>query len=107
MNNKADSETLASYWQQHIEAWQSSGQSQQAYCKVNELIYHRFGYWLRKFRQPSQAVQSRRGSGFIPVTHTAPTQSTGLSLSIPGGLVLHGIAEDNLSVVDQLLGRLT
>jgi len=54
MPDKAEPEALASYWRQQIEAWQSSGQTQQAYCKTNELSYHRFGYWRRKFRQQSQ-----------------------------------------------------
>ena len=44
MSSKAESEALTRYWQQQIEAWQSSGQTQQAYCKANELSYHRFGY---------------------------------------------------------------
>ncbi len=34
MSGKTETEDLASYWQQQIEAWQSSGQTQQAYCKV-------------------------------------------------------------------------
>jgi len=104
MNSKAASEDLASYWQQQIEAWSSSGQTQQAYCKANALSYHRFGYWRRKFRRQ---VQSRKDSGFVPVTHSAPSQSAGLSLAFPSGLVLRGIAGDNLSLVYQLLGRLT
>ena len=64
MSVKTASENLASYWHQQIEALQSSGQTQQAYCKANELSYHRFGYWLRKFRRQAQPVQSRKGSGF-------------------------------------------
>ncbi|MGB5300889.1 MAG: hypothetical protein WBN48_19385, partial [Thiogranum sp.] len=56
---------------QQIEAWQSSGQTQQAYCKANELSYHRFGYWRRKFRQQSPEAQSQKGSGFVPVTHSS------------------------------------
>jgi hypothetical protein len=43
MPSEAESEALASYWLQQIETWQSSGQTQQAYCKTNELSYHRFG----------------------------------------------------------------
>jgi len=31
---KAESEALASYWLQQIEAWQSSGQTQQAYLPL-------------------------------------------------------------------------
>ncbi len=107
MPSKAESEALANYWQQQLEAWQSSGQTQQAYCKTHELSYHRFGYWHRKFRQPSQEAQSQKGSGFVPVTPSASSQSAGLSLTFPSGLVLRGIAGDNLSLVYQLLGRLT
>ena len=107
MPSKAESETLYHYWQQQIEAWQSSGQTQQAYCKTNELSYYRFGYWRRKFRQQSQEAQDSKGSGFVPVTHSAPYQSTGLSLALPSGLVLRGIAGDNLPVVYQLLSRLS
>ena len=104
---KAKSEALASYWLQQIEAWQSSGQTQQAYCKTNDMSYHRFGYWRRKFLQQSQEVQSRKGSGFVPVTHSATSPSAGLSLAFPSGLVLRGIAGDNLPIVYQLLSRLT
>ena len=107
MSGEAESEALASYWLQQIEAWQSSGQTQQAYCKTNELSYHRFGYWRRKFRQRSQAAQSQKGSGFVPVTHSATSQSVGLSLAFPSGLVLRGIAGDNLPIVYQLLSRLS
>ena len=80
---KAESEALASYWLQQIEAWQSSGQPQQAYCKANKLSYHRFGYWRRKFLQQSQEAQSQKGSGFVPVTHSAPSQAPGYPLYFP------------------------
>jgi hypothetical protein len=106
MSVKAESEALASYWLQQIEAWQSSGQTQQAYCKTNALSYHRFGYWRRKFRQQSQEAQSQKGSGFVPVTHSATSHSAGLSLAFPSGLVLRGIVGDNLPIVYQLLSRL-
>ena len=104
---KAESEALGSYWLQQIEAWQSSGQTQQAYCKTNALSYHRFGYWRRKFRHQSPEAQNQKGSGFVPVLHSATSQSGGLSLALPSGLVLRGIAGDNLPVVYQLLSRLT
>jgi hypothetical protein len=65
MPDNAESEALASYWLQHTEAWQSSGKTQQAYCETNELSYHRFGFWRRKFLQQSHtqtppAPRSRR-----------------------------------------------
>jgi hypothetical protein len=104
---KAESEALASYWLQQIEAWQSSGQTQQAYCKTHALNYHRFGYWRRKFLEQSQAAQSQKGSGFVPVTHLATSPSAGLSLAFPNGLELRGIAGNNLPIVYQLLSRLS
>ena len=79
---KAESEALTNYWLQQIEAWQSSGQTQHAYCKVNKLSYHRFGYWRRKFMQLSQEAQSRKGSGFVPVTHSATPPSAGLAARV-------------------------
>jgi hypothetical protein len=106
MPDKAEPEALTRYWLQQIEAWQSSGQTQQAYCKTHELSYHRFGYWRRKFLRQSQAAQRRKGSGFVPVTHSATSQAVGLSLVFPSGLVLRGIVGDNLPIVYQLLSRL-
>ena len=94
MPSKAESKALANYWQQQLEAWQSSGQTQQDYCKTHELNYHRFGYWLRKFRRQSQQAQNQKGSGFVPVLHSGTSQSAGLSLALPSGLVLRGIAGD-------------
>jgi transposase len=107
MPDKAGSEALASYWLQQIEAWQSSGQTQKTYCKTNKLSYHRFGYWRRKFRQRSQEAQNQKGSGFVPVTHSAASPSAGLSLAFPSGLVLRGIADDNLPIVYRLLSCLS
>ncbi len=104
---KAESEALSSYWLQQIEAWHSSGQTQQAYCKTNELSYHSFGYWRRKFRQQLLERKSQKVSGFVPVTHSATSQFVGLSLGLPGGLVLRGIASDNLPLVYQLLSHLS
>jgi len=104
---KARSEALASHWQQHIEAWQSSGQTQQAYCKTHTLSYHRFGYWRHKLHQPSPEDKRQQESGFVPVTHSALPQPEGLSLAFPSGLILRGITGNNVSVVYQLLSRLT
>ena len=104
---ESKSEALARYWLQHMEAWLSSGQTQQVYCKTHGLSYHRFGYWRHKFRQRSQEAQNQKGSGFVPVTPSATSQSSGLSLAFPSGLVLHGIVGDNLALVYQLLSRLS
>ncbi len=39
------------YWQTHIEAWQRSGVSQEAYCKAHGLWRNTFRNWLKMFEQ--------------------------------------------------------
>ena len=38
---ESKSEALTRYWLQHMEAWLSSGQTQQVHCKTHGLSYHR------------------------------------------------------------------
>jgi len=107
MPSQAESEALSRYWRGQLEAWQKSGQSQQAYCKANDLNYHRFGYWKRKFRERTEAARTHQRTGFVPATYASQTPCNGLTLAFPNGLILQGITTDNLSAVDQLLRRLS
>jgi hypothetical protein len=100
---------LAAYWQQHIDQWQGSGLSQPKYCQANDLTYHRFVYWRRKFERGAGGVQEERDSGgFATVDYRPDVNSgnSGLTLSLPNGLVLRGIRADNVTVVRQLLEHL-
>jgi len=106
MSTATTREARTRYWQEQIEAWQSSGQSQQAFCKTHNLNYPRFGYWLRKFRQQADQAQRPTASAFVPVT-TAPAASSGLSVSLPNGVEVRGIAPHNLKLVTQLLDCLS
>jgi hypothetical protein len=45
-----------------IDTWKASGQSQQAFCKTQNITYHAFHYWYKKWRT-SQPVSS----DFLPV----------------------------------------
>ena len=94
------------YWQGHIERWQQSGQSQQAYCREHDLSYSRFHYWRHKLRQDEQRdVQRTRPTGFVPVKQTGNGLPPGLSVVLPNGVQLRGISADNLAVVERLLAR--
>ena len=55
---KAESQVLESQWRVHVEGWRTSGQTQKAYCRANNLGYHRFGYWHRKFNDMEKRVSS-------------------------------------------------
>ena len=108
MPSKEKSQTIAKYWQQQIEAWQASGLSQSAFCAANDLAYHRFGYWQRKLRSQGQASSQQAISNFVPaLTYPQQTAADDLSLVLPSGLTLCGVTSNNLSVVCQLLARLS
>jgi hypothetical protein len=105
MNDSESPKTREHYWKAQVDAWLASGQSQQAFCKTNDLDYRRFGYWLRKFRRRGMvATAPRQKSGFVPVV--AASAGGGLSVHLPNGIELHGVSERNLHVVEQLLARL-
>lgn len=42
------------FWKSHIEDWRASGISQTEYCRRNELKFHRFVYWRKKY-EPAPA----------------------------------------------------
>ncbi len=110
MTSKAESEALATYWRQQIKAWESSGQSRKSFCEQHDLNYHRFGYWYQKFQRKVSAPassESSKATGFIPVMAKHQTVNSGLSLVMPDGVVVQGIAQDNLNLVEQLLVRLS
>jgi|SRR5680860_172234 len=56
--------TLPTHQQKHIEAWQTSGLSQMAYCRQHKLNSKTFSNWLRIYR--SQQVASAAPT-LIPV----------------------------------------
>ena len=80
-------------------------QSQKEFCQAHDLPYHRFVYWRKKFegvaRRPGR-VQLR--AGFTAVVREAPFD-TGLTLSLPNGVVVRGICGANVVVVRQLLDQ--
>ena len=107
MSKKAASEALSNYWQQHIDRWQVSGLSQQAFCKTHDLSYHRFLYWRRKFEGRTTENLKPPSSALVPVIYRPPSTAAGLSLVLPSGLELRGLSEDNLSLAQLLLDRLS
>ena len=106
MNDPTTPADLAAYWQQQIDHWKGTDQSQVKFCLANDLPYHRFVYWRRKFeRGPSGRQEKRESGGFATVDYRHDVHS-GLTLSLPNGLVLRGISADNVQLVRQLLEQL-
>jgi hypothetical protein len=107
MPSQAVSEALSDHWQEEVDRWQASGQSQRAFCRSHDLSYHRFIYWRRKLERRSTENRCPSSSALVPVTYHPSSIATGLTLVLPGGLELRGLSHDNLPLVEQLLDRLS
>jgi hypothetical protein len=55
-------------WKARMEAWQSSDQTQQAFCKAHRLKYSTFCYWRRRLRAlgAMKRPAPRQPSSFVP-----------------------------------------
>ncbi len=56
-----------SFWRRHVELHQSSGLTRKKYCRLNNVNYDRFGYWLGKFTRQSSLVAIKLKAENIPL----------------------------------------
>jgi len=49
--------TPRKFYEHHVNAWKESNLSQAEYCRKNDLIRHRFGYWKRKLINEAEPVE--------------------------------------------------
>ncbi len=54
-------EQKRSYWKQHIESWQVTGQTQAEYCRRHNLKHHQLVYWKKRFSH------TETGVSFVPL----------------------------------------
>jgi hypothetical protein len=64
-----------------VQSWQQSGLSQQAYCREQNIKYHIFHYWFRKFKE--QTVPTVR-PGFVQLP-PAVNHASFAEFTFPGG----------------------
>jgi hypothetical protein len=65
-----------------IEQWQQSGLSQKKYCDQNNIAYHHFHYWYKRYRT-RQAANS--AGEFVPVMVSAASSAGCIELQWPDG----------------------
>ena len=52
------------FWEDQFDKLKASGLTRSQYCRVNNINYHRFGYWLKRLTPES--------SEFVPVKLKMP-----------------------------------
>jgi hypothetical protein len=72
------------HWRTHIDLWQKTELTQNAYCLENSLAKSSFSYWRKKL---SDTVDDQQPSKFIPFTVVSAPLATlniaGLRIEIP------------------------
>ena len=58
---------LRRQWQQHLEAWRASGQTQVSYCRAHGLSRYAFHYW-------KQNLGEEGGNGFVELSRSVTPQ---------------------------------
>lgn len=71
-------------WQELIEEQEKSGLSQDAFCKLHNLVFSNFTYYRSKFRGKAQ-VQKKPPGTFTPVSVTKSPVTHEIRLSLPNG----------------------
>lgn len=68
-----------------IGSWKQSGLSQKAYCEQNNIRYHVFHYWYKRYRNQQDAVED---STFVPLNvkpSTFPVSNSAIEILLPDG----------------------
>lgn len=77
----------AEFWQAHIEAWQHSGQTLQAYAQSQGLSRSTFSRWRRRLSDPSPLHSSASAPPLARVeVVTAAAPAAPCRVSLPNGL---------------------
>src|SRR5437762_2453898 len=73
-----------SFWKRHAELHQASGLTRRNYCRLNNVNYDRFGYWLGKFSSQSSSLVAVKLKSENAITR----QTTLCTLNLSNGRAL-------------------
>ena len=69
------------YWQKHIDALKSSGQTRKKYSETNQLNSSTLDYWCRKLSVSGKKKEPKK-TGWIPLRIEEDGSSSGIDLRI-------------------------
>lgn len=103
MNTFSDPQSRADFWRAQVTAADATAMSSAQFCKENDLNYSQFMYWRQKLQTPLTSSPEKKASGFVKVESSLSPLGSGLSVSLPNGMQIHGIDSTNVTLVRQLL----
>ncbi|MEC8813770.1 MAG: IS66 family insertion sequence element accessory protein TnpB [Pseudomonadota bacterium] len=94
-------------WPKLLATWKRSNLSGAEFCKRRGLIYHQFVYWKRKLCKPASSSTHPKQGSFIKVKSLpAVTATEGLTITLPGGILIEGVNEANVGLLRGILEQL-
>lgn len=72
------------FWRRHVELHQSSGLTRRKYCRLHNVNYDRFGYWLGKFSRQSSSLVAVK----LKAADISASQATLCTLNFGNGRLL-------------------
>lgn len=87
--------------------WQTQGISKQAFCNQNGMGYHKFNYWVKKFRRKNVvAAAPPRGFSQIPVQQLdviEQNQQALAAITFPSGARIELFGSLDVSFIKNLI----
>ena len=107
MKSNETPDTQSPDWPKLLAAWKRSTLSGAEFCKRRGLTYHQFVYWKRKLSKSVSSSASPKQNAFIKVKSQPVTAAfKGLTITLPGGILIEGVNESNVSVLRGILEQL-
>lgn len=101
--HQAQASTLSpSAWLDIIQQWQRSALSGAEFCLQRDLVYHQFQYWKQKLGKAQAQNPHKAASAFVQVA-SAPVSHEGITITLPGGIVIRGLNESNIGLIRRIL----
>ncbi len=102
-SHKTQTSTHArSAWPDLIEQLQRSALSGAEFCLQRNLAYHQFQYWKQKLSKADSHSVKQNPPAFVQVAPVRAVQE-GISITVPGGIVIRGLNESNIGLVRRIL----
>lgn len=92
------------FWSKHLEAWKSSGLTQEAYCVEAGVTYSSFKRWRSHLREGARTNKVPRFVEAMPVEpERTPNNALILQISLANGARITVSAHASLEIVQQAL----
>ncbi len=89
-------------WKRLVKAWESSTQTQQAFCQTRGLCYRQFSQWKSRFKSESLAEPENNATHFVAVQLSSPVSAqvtSGVQVYLPNGIRIEITSEHHLSLL--------